>query len=48
MDEANPVAVMGGADFSDQACVILAVIGDVPTIGVRRATAALFGQGLER
>ena len=44
LDEANPVAVVGGAGILDQACVVLAVIGDAPTIGVRRAAAAVLGQ----
>jgi len=48
LDEAKPVAVVGGAGVLDQACVVLAVIGDAPTIGVRRAAAAVLGQGLER
>ena len=48
LDKANPVTVVGGAGVLDQACVGAAIIGDAPTIGVRRSTAAVLGQGLER
>ena len=48
LDEANPVAVVGGTGVLDQARVVFAVISDAPTIGVRRAAAAVLGQGIER
>ena len=48
LDKADPVAVVGGIGVLDQACVVLAVIGDAPTIGVRRAATGMLGQGLER
>ena len=48
LDETNPIAVVSGPGVLDQAYVIIAVIGDTPSVGVRRAAATVLGQRLER
>ncbi len=48
LDETNPIAVVSGSGVLNQAYVIIAVIGDTPSVGVRRASATVLGQRLER